>query len=58
MDSVVGPQNNNIPVLGRYTHSRSILRRLKQFVDTFGDETIQFYDRDSVTVTELADKYW
>ena len=28
-DTTVGPQNTNIPVLGRYTHARSLLPRLR-----------------------------
>ena len=55
-DCKVGPQNQDIPVLGRYTHARSLLPRLKQLVDEHGDEELTFYGRDTVTVSDLADR--
>eukprot|EP01083_Nonionella_stella_P296116 1006076_1 len=33
---IVGPQNNQIPTLGRYTHARAFLPRLKHLSDKFG----------------------
>eukprot|EP00488_Nonionellina_sp_1-RS-2012_P001258 TRINITY_DN2011_c0_g1_i1.p1 TRINITY_DN2011_c0_g1~~TRINITY_DN2011_c0_g1_i1.p1 ORF type:complete len:167 (-),score=26.23 TRINITY_DN2011_c0_g1_i1:159-659(-) len=41
-DCVIGPQNTDIPVKGRYTHARIMLARLRYFVDEFGDEQIKF----------------
>ena len=55
-DCTVGPQNNDIPVLGRYTHARSFLPRLRQLVQGYGDETIKYYNRDAIKVSDLADR--
>ena len=55
-DCVIGPQNENIPLLGRYTHSRAYLPRLKQLMDLYGDEEITFYNRPTMTVSSLIDR--
>jgi len=55
-DCVVGPQNDNIPVLGRYTHCRAYLPRLKELQDLYGEEEIVFYGREPVTVQTLIDR--
>ena len=55
-DCVVGPQNQNIPVLGRYAHARSFVPRLKQLVVEHGDEMITFHDRDPISVESLVDR--
>ena len=55
-DCVFGPQNRDIPVLGRYTHSRALLPRFKQLVDDHGEEEIVFYGRDAMTVSDLVDR--
>jgi len=52
----VGPQNMDIPVLGRYAHARTMLPRIQQLVDGFGDETVTFAGRETETVRELADR--
>ncbi len=51
---IIGFQNNNIPTLGRYTHSRAFLPRLKHLNDHFGDKTIQFYNRKPITINNLC----
>ena len=56
----IGSQNNNIPVLGRYTHARALLPRLKYFVDNYGNEKVIFGGTNggiSVTIEELADEF-
>eukprot|EP00485_Elphidium_margaritaceum_P009873 CAMPEP_0202685912 /NCGR_PEP_ID=MMETSP1385-20130828/1730_1 /ASSEMBLY_ACC=CAM_ASM_000861 /TAXON_ID=933848 /ORGANISM="Elphidium margaritaceum" /LENGTH=1663 /DNA_ID=CAMNT_0049340385 /DNA_START=133 /DNA_END=5121 /DNA_ORIENTATION=- len=55
-DTVIGPQNNNIPVLGRYTHARSLLPRLRDLADNYGEEKIQFAARPASTVQSLIDR--
>ena len=55
-DCVVGPQNQDIPVLGRYAHARTFVPRLKQLVIEHGDDEITFYGRDPVTVNYLVDR--
>ena len=55
-DCVAGPQNRDIPVLGRYTHARALLPRLKQLVEEHGEEEIAFFDRETVTVSELVER--
>ena len=57
IDSVtIGPQNNNIPTLGRYTHARAFLPRLQHLAHKFGDETIKFYNRDPIKISDLCDR--
>eukprot|EP00485_Elphidium_margaritaceum_P007624 CAMPEP_0202695936 /NCGR_PEP_ID=MMETSP1385-20130828/9363_1 /ASSEMBLY_ACC=CAM_ASM_000861 /TAXON_ID=933848 /ORGANISM="Elphidium margaritaceum" /LENGTH=1002 /DNA_ID=CAMNT_0049352021 /DNA_START=118 /DNA_END=3126 /DNA_ORIENTATION=+ len=51
---VVGPQNKEIPTLGRYTHSRAFIPRLKHLNDHYGEEEIQFYGREKTTVAALC----
>lgn len=53
---VIGPQNTNIPVLGRYTHARTFLPRIKNLVDKHGDEYMTFSGREPVLVSDLADR--
>ena len=53
---IVGPQNNEIPTLGRYTHARAFIPRLMQLYDNYGDEEIQFYGRDITTVGALCQR--
>jgi len=53
---VVGPQNNDIPTMGRYTHSRAFLPRLKHLNDKFGDQPITFYGREQTTVSALCQR--
>ena len=55
-DCIIGPQNNNIPLLGRYTHARAFLPRLKQLQDEYGEEEITFYNRDTMTVNDLIER--
>ena len=53
----IGGQNTDIPVLGRYVHGRVMLSRLRYMVDEYGDETLQFANRDEeVTLRALADR--
>ena len=52
----IGPQNNQIPTLGRYTHARAFLPRLKHLNDKFGQETIKFYNREQTTVSALCQR--
>ena len=53
----IGGQNTDIPVLGRYTHGRVVLSRLRYMVDEAGDETLRFANRaEEVTVRQLADR--
>ena len=53
----IGGQNADIPVLGRYVHGRVMLSRLRYMVDEYGDETLQFANRDEeVTLRSLADR--
>ena len=65
-DCNIGPQNIDIPVLGRYVHGRIMLSRLRYLVDEYGDERIRFANRgytedtdseELPTVRELADKF-
>eukprot|EP01083_Nonionella_stella_P067358 178120_1 len=53
-DVIIGPQNTNIPLLGRYTHARSFLPRLKQLMNEAADDEITFYNRATVTVSQLV----
>ena len=53
---VVGPQNTDIPVLGRYAHARAMLPRIKQLSDEYGTEEIQFYNRDPITINDLTQR--
>ena len=55
-DCIVGPQNQDIPVLGRYTHARAYVPRLKQLMDEYGTEEITFYNREPTTVGDLIDR--
>eukprot|EP01083_Nonionella_stella_P087970 244933_1 len=55
-DCVIGPQNQDIPVLGRYTHARSYLPRLKLLMDAHGSDEITFYNREAVRVSSLIDR--
>ena len=53
----IGPQNTNIPVLGRWVHARALLPRLRLLVDEYGDQELQFANRKKKqTVKELADR--
>ena len=52
----VGPQNTNIPVLGRYAHARAMLPRYKQLNDEYGDKEIQFYNRDPIKISDLCQR--
>ncbi len=52
---IVGPQNNNIPTLGRYTHAKAILPRLKYLSDNYGENIITFWNRQQ-SVNELIDR--
>eukprot|EP00484_Ammonia_sp_Unknown_P011181 CAMPEP_0197073724 /NCGR_PEP_ID=MMETSP1384-20130603/210752_1 /TAXON_ID=29189 /ORGANISM="Ammonia sp." /LENGTH=1715 /DNA_ID=CAMNT_0042512563 /DNA_START=84 /DNA_END=5232 /DNA_ORIENTATION=+ len=56
-DSVIGPQNTNIPVLGRYTHARAFLPRLRDLADNYGSEPIRFAARATTTVQGLIDRF-
>ena len=55
-DCVIGPQNQNIPVLGRYTHARAFIPRLKRLLEEHGDEMVTFYGRDPITVESIIDR--
>ena len=56
-DCSIGPQNNDIPLLGRYTHARAFLPRLKQMIDDgYGDEEITFYNRDTMTLDDIVNR--
>eukprot|EP00486_Rosalina_sp_Unknown_P011600 CAMPEP_0201592860 /NCGR_PEP_ID=MMETSP0190_2-20130828/190632_1 /ASSEMBLY_ACC=CAM_ASM_000263 /TAXON_ID=37353 /ORGANISM="Rosalina sp." /LENGTH=876 /DNA_ID=CAMNT_0048051805 /DNA_START=469 /DNA_END=3099 /DNA_ORIENTATION=- len=55
-DCIIGPQNTNIPVLGRYTHARAFLPRIQALVDHYGTEYMTFADREPILVTDLADR--
>ena len=56
-DCIIGPQNTNIPVLGRYTHARTFLPRLKDLVEKYGEQymTLSNY-AELVLVSDLADR--
>ncbi len=41
---------------GRYLHARVLLRRYKHLVDKYGDQTIQFYHRNTYSVREYVDE--
>merc|ERR1719474_393260 len=56
MATSIGPQNSNIPVLQRYLHSRSLLPFLRVFADSHGSQTVEFTDRDPVSVLDLIDR--
>ncbi len=45
---IIGPQNTNIPVLGRYTHARTFLPRLKEYMT--------FSGREPILISGLADR--
>eukprot|EP01084_Bolivina_argentea_P014717 27531_1 len=51
---IVGPQNIHIPTLGRYTHARAFLPRLKHLNDKFGDKYIKFYGRSEIQISDLC----
>jgi len=53
---VIGPQNQNIPVLGRYAHARAFVPRLKQLMTEHGDEFVTFDEREPVLVSSLVDR--
>ena len=36
------PQKTDIPVLGRYTHDRSLIPGLQYLVDNYGEEEVKF----------------
>ena len=56
-DCDIGPQNMNIPVLGRYVHGRIILSRLRYMVDEYANQELKYANRDqSTTVKQVADK--
>ena len=55
-DCVIGPQNQNIPLLGRYTHARAFLPRLRELVDRFGEKVIQFSNRDPTTLSDVVNR--
>ena len=53
-DCNIGPQNNDIPILGRYTHARAFLPRLKQMIDDgYGDQEIRFHNREILTLSDI-----
>ena len=51
---IIGPQNNDIPTLGRYTHSRAFIPRLKDLDTMHGDKEMTFYGRETTTVSALC----
>eukprot|EP00486_Rosalina_sp_Unknown_P012144 CAMPEP_0201592364 /NCGR_PEP_ID=MMETSP0190_2-20130828/190279_1 /ASSEMBLY_ACC=CAM_ASM_000263 /TAXON_ID=37353 /ORGANISM="Rosalina sp." /LENGTH=866 /DNA_ID=CAMNT_0048051107 /DNA_START=228 /DNA_END=2828 /DNA_ORIENTATION=+ len=51
-----GPQNQDIPVLGRYAHARAFIPRLKQLMDEHADDEVTFYGREPITVSSLVDR--
>eukprot|EP01084_Bolivina_argentea_P106471 190511_1 len=51
----VGPQHQNIPVLGRYTHARAALPRLQYLMENYGDWEVPFWDR-TPTITSLVER--
>jgi len=53
---MVGPQNDEIPTLGRYTHSRAFIPRLRDLNEQYGDKEIQFYGREATTVAALCQR--
>eukprot|EP00486_Rosalina_sp_Unknown_P013765 CAMPEP_0201591984 /NCGR_PEP_ID=MMETSP0190_2-20130828/190002_1 /ASSEMBLY_ACC=CAM_ASM_000263 /TAXON_ID=37353 /ORGANISM="Rosalina sp." /LENGTH=1019 /DNA_ID=CAMNT_0048050547 /DNA_START=33 /DNA_END=3093 /DNA_ORIENTATION=- len=53
---VVGPQNSDIPTLGRFTHSRAFIPRLKDLNKLHGDKELTFYGRETQTVSELCQR--
>ena len=56
-DCDIGPQNSNIPVLGRYVHGRIVLSRLRYLVDEYADQVLKYANRDEpTTVKAVADK--
>eukprot|EP01084_Bolivina_argentea_P116470 206943_1 len=56
MDTIVGPQNTNIPVLGRYTHARSLVPKLRELSDLYGNEDGQFINRDNNNAVGLINR--
>eukprot|EP01083_Nonionella_stella_P034157 93522_1 len=52
----VGPQNKDIPTLGRYTHARAFIPRLMDLNKNFGDEEFGFYGRERTTVGALCQR--
>eukprot|EP01083_Nonionella_stella_P034160 93526_1 len=52
----VGPQNKNIPTLGRYTHARAFIPRLMDLNKNYGHEEIEFYGRPRTTVSALCQR--
>ena len=52
----VGPQNTDIPVLGRYAHARAMLPRYKELNDEYGDEEITFYNREPMKISDLCQR--
>mmetsp|Transcript_61329 Transcript_61329/g.97647 ORF Transcript_61329/g.97647 Transcript_61329/m.97647 type:complete len:596 (+) Transcript_61329:1-1788(+) len=52
----VGPQNDDIPTLGRYTHARAFIPRLMQLHDNYGEKEIKFYGRETTTVSALCQR--
>ena len=55
-DCIIGPQNTNIPVLGRYTHGRTFLPRIQELVARYGTEYMTFADREPILIQDLADR--
>ena len=55
-DCIIGPQNTNIPVLGRYTHARAFLPRIRDLVDHIGDQYMTFSGREPQLISDLADR--
>eukprot|EP01084_Bolivina_argentea_P081830 148160_1 len=54
---IIGPQNNGIPLLGRYTHSRALLPRLKQLIDDgYGNKQVTFYNRNTQTISDIINR--
>ena len=51
---VVGPQNVEIPVLGRYARAMHMLPRLQQLVYVFGNEEVRFSGREAVRQMDLV----
>eukprot|EP01083_Nonionella_stella_P034158 93523_1 len=52
--ATIGPQNTQIPVLGRYAHARALLPRLKELNEAFGSEMITFSNRLALSVSDLV----
>eukprot|EP01084_Bolivina_argentea_P195298 335075_1 len=56
LDCIIGSQNTNIPVLGRYTYARTLLPRIKDLVLMYGTEYMTFYGREPVLIADIADR--